>query len=281
MEFEKLDLTVMDKDLSEKEREEWNSIYASFRSKSLMTGKVSGADLFTAGDNQTNCLVVIPYRVKILIPEEEIWFDDSTKRPAHVLRSMPRSEVDFIITYIDREGDWCLASRRQAMLIKQRALIRRGIREGDKVQARILAVGKTHLLAEYGGYDMTLSQRDLSYAMIADLRELYHPGDSRTAVIKGYDEQKNRLTISVKEAEPHPFDGADQRHPVGCRRASAITGKYAGGVFCKLEQNLDCLCTYSAQQYDNNFDIGDEVIVVVTKYNYPKKQIYGKIVAKY
>ncbi len=31
---------------------------------------------------------------------------------------------------------------------------------------------------------MTLSQRDLSYAMIPDLRERYHTGDSYNAIVK-------------------------------------------------------------------------------------------------
>ena len=33
--------------------------------------------------------------------------------------------------------------------------------------------------------------------------------------------------------------------------------------------------------YIKDFQIGDQVIVAITKYNYTKKQIYGKIVAKW
>lgn len=284
MEFNELDLKQLDKDLSEEQRAEWNILYASYRSKSLLHGTVTGVDRISVpgGSGEgANCLIVIPYRVKVLIPEAEAWYDEESKRPEHVLRAMMNAHIDFVITHVDREGEWCLASRRQALMIQRRSFLRLTPEVGRKVQANILVVGRTHLLAECCGYDITLSQRDLSYAMISNLKDRYKPGETRTAVIKGYDKEKDRLAISIKEAEPHPFDGADQRHPIGCRCASVITGKYAGGVFCKLEPNLDCLCTYSAQQYDNNFDIGDEVIVVVTKYNYPKKQIYGKIVAKY
>ena len=47
--------------------------------------------------------------------------------------------------------------------------------------------------------------------MIADLRERYRPGETYTAVIKGYDAEHEKLTVSVKETEPHPFDGGDTR----------------------------------------------------------------------
>ena len=60
-----------------------------------------------------------------------------------------------------------------------------------------------------------------------------------------------------------------------------IGGKYGGLIFCRLEENLDCRCTYGVEQYDADFCVGDQVIVVITRYNYEKKQIYGKIIAKW
>ena len=291
MDFEKLDLTELDKDLSEEQRKEWNAIYASYRSGSILTGRIAGMDTtaVTLRNPETgeperkeiNCLVVIGYRVKVLIPEQEIWFDENTKRPSHVLRSMAGAVIDYVINGIDREGECCTASRRMALAIRRRSFLRLTPESGRKVTASILAVGRTHLLCSVGGFDMTLSQRDLSYAMIADLRERYRPGESHTAIIKAYDGETAQLRISIKEAEPHPFDGADTRHPLRSRRSSVITGKYKGGVFCKLEENLDCLCTYSPNQYDEDFHIDDQVIVAISKFNYTKKLIYGKIVAKW
>ena len=291
MDFEKLDLTELDKDLSEEQKKEWNAIYASYRSGSVLTGRVAGMDTTAVAlknketgeveRQEIHCLVIIGYRVKVLIPESEIWFSEQSRRPSHVLRSMAGATIDYVITGIDREGECCTASRRMALAIRRRSFLRLAPQAGRRVQTSILAVGKTHLLCTCGGFDMTLSQRDLSYAMVPDLRERYHPGDVRTALIKGYDGEKERLEISIKEAEPHPFDGADIRHPLRSRRASVISGKYKGGVFCKLEENLDCLCTYSPSQYDEDFQIGDQVIVAITKFNYAKKQVYGKIVAKW
>lgn len=289
--FRKLDLTELDKDLSEEQRKEWNAIYASYRSASILTGRVVGVDttVLTLNNPKTgepeqkeiNCLVVIGYRVKVLIPEQEIWYSEDTRRPSHVLRSMTGAVIDYVITGIDREGECCTASRRMALAIRRRSFLRLTPEEGRKTTVNILAVGRTHLLASAGGFDVTLSQRDLSYGMIADLRDRFHSGDSYTAIIKGYDGETERLQVSVKEAEPHPFDGAETRHPVRSRRASVIVGKYKGGVFCKLEDNLDCLCIYSPNQYDEDFQIGDQVIVAITKYNYTRKQIYGKIIAKW
>ena len=189
--------------------------------------------------------------------------------------------VDYIITYIDREGEYAIASRRQAMDRKRKLFAREKSKVGDKTTCRILALGIKRCLAECNGYDLMLSQRDLNYGMLPDLREAYRPGEEHTAIIKEIDLKNDIFKISVKEAEPNPFDGAEQRHPVHSRRASRITGKYGGGVFCRLDKNLDCLCTLSPDQLDSNFHVGDEVIIAITLYNYDKKQIYGKIVSKW
>ena len=291
MKLDYLNLNELDKNLSEKEKQEWNSIYASLRARSLLTGKIVGMDTTTVPvkdsdsgkivDKTIYCLVVIAYRVKVLIPESEIWFDDKEKYPPHVLRAMTCAEIDYVITDVDREGECALASRRDALRIRRRILEKSRAKPGDKIPCRVLVAGPSKLLVEAGGYDMTLSQRDISWCMIPDLREEYRPGQEYPALIKAMDLKNGILEISVKEAEPHPFIGADVRHPVGCRRASRITGKYAGGVFCRLDRNLDCMCTYSGNQQDSDFEIGSDAIISIIRFNYEKFQVYGKIVAKW
>lgn len=128
---------------------------------------------------------------------------------------------------------------------------------------------------------MLLGTQDIYYGMIPDLKECMHTGEEHEVILKSYDEKTHQLKISIKEAKPHPFDGAEQRHPVNCRRASVITGKYDGGVFCKLENELDCLCSYLPEQNALDFHIGDRVVIVIRKYNYERKLVFGRILARW
>ncbi len=290
MDFRELDLTELDANLSEEQRKEWNAIYASYRGKSVLTGRVVGIDshFITTNDKESGervrkailNLVVISYRVKVIIPHQEAWFNQDSERPEHVFRSMVGSMIDYVITGIDRENECCVASRREALIMRRKTFAKYDLRIGRKIPVNILAVGNTHLLATYGGYDVTLSQRDLSYGMIDNLKDKYQAGQTYTAIYKGFDEENDIPIISIKEAKPHPFDGVETRHPLNSRRVSKISGKYKGGVFCKLEEELDCLCIYSQYECDEDYDIGDQVIVVITKYDYGRRLVYGKIVAK-
>lgn len=51
-------------------------------------------------------------------------------------------------------------------------------------------------------------------------------------------------------------------------------------MFCNLTDGVTVLCNYSFQYEDGDFQIGDSVTVVIQRFDYEKKQVFGKIVAK-
>ena len=151
---------------------------------------------------------------------------------------MMGADINFIITKVDREGGYAIASRRQAARAQRYFFAHRPdlCRTGSRIKCRMLAVGPRRCLVECYGHDVDLTQRELSYTSIADLRETYHPGDELDCIVKDYNAARREFRISVKETESNPFEGAELRHPVGSRRFAVIAGKYGGGVFCNLPE---------------------------------------------
>jgi ribosomal protein S1 len=135
------------------------------------------------------------------------------------------------------------------------------------------------MLVSSHGFDRILAQKDISYGNKLDLREEFNAGDESEAVFYGFTED-GKIRLSLKDARPHPFIGADKRHPPHTRRTARITGKYAGGVFCALERDLTCYCFYSPEQRDSDYDPGDTVVIVIRNYDYTNKRVYGTIVGK-
>ncbi|GHV35332.1 hypothetical protein FACS18949_13090 [Clostridia bacterium] len=277
--FYALDFHELDKNLSPDEHREWNAIYASYRAGSILTGTVAGVDSINLGGKSVECLVLFNYRVKVLIPRNEVWADDGTAQSDYILRRFLGAEVDYIVREVDRVGGVAVASRKLALNHRRKSFAKHLPEVGELMDCRVLAVASTRLLLECGGFEITLSQRQISYGTILDLREDYKPGQSIKAVFKGL--QDGKISLSVKEVNPHPFDNAESRHPLGCRRVSRIVGKYAGGVFCELERGFTCLCLYSPEQRDSDFDLGDSVIIVVTRFDRDNKLVYGRIVSRW
>lgn len=290
--FFDLNFREMDKYLTPEERKEWNSIYAAYRGRSALSGTVIGVDKLSVGvwnpetkemERKTMyCAVVIPYRVRIVIPATEMW-EKGQERPDFVLRNMVGATIDFLIIKVDRESGFAIGSRRLAMQARRRYFATRPslTKVGAWLKCRVMSVGPRRCLVECYGHDINLTQRELRYASIPDLRNEYHPGMELDCILKRYDAKSHTMEISVKETESNPFDNAQLRHPEGSRRQAVISGKYGGGVFCNLPDGAVCMCSYSYQYTDADFMIGDTVILVVEKHNLEKKQMYGKILSKW
>ena len=290
--FFALNFNELDRALSPEERKEWNSLYASYRGRSVLHGRVIGVDelklkVWNRQTNQTEqksmlCAIIVPYRVRIIIPASEMW-DTGTERPDYVMKSLIGANLDFIIIKLDRENCFAVASRRMAMRARRYYFARRPMlnQTGAKIQCKLLSVGPRRCLAECYGHDIEMTQRDLRYSAIPDLRDEYHPGQELDCIVKSYDAAADRLHISVKEVEANPFDGAIDRHPIGSRRLAKISGKYGGGVFCNLPDGTVCMCNYSYQHDDSDFVVGDTVILTIQNYDMQKKQVYGKILSRW
>ena len=117
----------------------------------------------------------IPFRVRILIPSTEMWMQGE-ERPDYVLRNMSGAVIDFVVTHVDREAGFAIASRRLALRTRRYYFSTQPSmnRAGTRVKCHVLAVGPRRCLVECGGYDIDLTQREMRYTAIPDLREQYH-----------------------------------------------------------------------------------------------------------
>lgn len=290
--FYELDFNELDRGLSEDERKEWNSIYASFRGRSAITGTIIGVDLYARylprsearmlENRRELCAVVVPYRIPILIRESEMW-ELGEERPDFVLRNMVGASIDVIVTKVERTANRAQASRRQASRSQRRFFAAREDLHaaGSRITCRMLAVGPRRCLVDCYGYDLDMTQREIRYAAIPDLRTEFHPGSEIDCIVKEYHPRTGELIVSAKETEVNPFFGAEERHPVGSRRFAMISGKYGGGVFCNLPDGVTCMCNYSYQHEDADFMVGEHVMLMVQRYDQEKLQMYGKIMSKW
>lgn len=289
--FFHLDFHKLDRNLSEEERREWNAIYASYRGGSPLSGTVIGVDMFSLNvrnrrtgevrKRELSCAIVVPYRVRILIPETEMWSGEG--RPGMSLNHIMGATLSFNIIKVDRENGFALASRKSAMKARRSYFAHRAELNalGTQLKCRVIDVGPVRCTVECYGHDIRLTQKDLCYMSVSDLRAVYRPGQELDCVVTDYDADEDRLRVSVKAALSDPFEGAERRHPVNSRRQAVISGKYAGGVFCNLPDGTVCMCSYAYQYEDSDFEIGDTVILTVKRFDSNKRQMYGKILSKW
>lgn len=121
--FFDLKFNELDRSLTPEERQEWNTIYASYRGRSAITATIIGVDPLSiyVWNPQTEqrekktmyCAIVVPYRVRIVIPASEMW-ETGEERPDYVLQNMIGASIDLIIIKVEREAGFAIGSRRLA-----------------------------------------------------------------------------------------------------------------------------------------------------------------------
>ena len=270
----------LDRNLSDDEREEWNAIYASFSSRSLLRNTVIGLESipFPTDDEPEQvltCMVVMRHLVKVLIPLPLFWMEPTGINPNSVIGA----DVDYIIIGVDREGECAIAARSLA-LEQQRwhALNVQHISGGGFVSPTGVGWGPTRNTGDACGFDVTMGQQAMSYTYLADMREEYHAGQQLQAKVLSVGE--DMFALSVRDVGTDPYLNAEMRHPVGSSRIAIISSKYAGGVFCRLTDGCTVVCRYAQQFSDDEFRVGDRVVVQIRSFVDEKRWLRGKIRAR-
>lgn len=100
-------------------------------------------------------------------------------------------------------------------------------------------------------------------------------------LLEGINENDAEGSVQTEKPESVSAEKASEEAMLGSRRLAVISGKYGGGVFCNLPDGVVCMCNYSFQHEDSDFMVGENVMLVVQRYNEEKLQMFGKILSKW
>jgi small subunit ribosomal protein S1 len=126
------------------------------------------------------------------------------------------------------------------------------------------------VFVDLGGVDGLLHITDLSWGRVSHPSEIVNLDQKIRVKVLDYDQERQRISLGLKQLMPHPWEGVEERYPVG----SKITGKVVSiaryGAFVELEKGVEGLVHISEMSWTQNIkhpsmvvSVGDEVEVVV------------------
>lgn len=68
---------------------------------------------------------------------------------------------------------------------------------------------------DLGGVDGLLHITDISWGRINHPSEMFSVGDKIKVKIIGIDEEKNRVSLGMKQLYQHPWTNIDEKYPIG------------------------------------------------------------------
>jgi len=149
-----------------------------------------------------------------------------------------------IIEYKD-EGRNLVVSRRALIEArdKERAVeVRRSIVAGAVVTGRVASVRDFGVFVDLGGgVQGLLHVSEIGWSRVDDPSQMFTPGDEITVKVLSVDEQKQKISLGLKQLTDDPWLTAAERYAVGQVHQARVTRVADFGAFVELEPGVEAL----------------------------------------
>jgi small subunit ribosomal protein S1 len=182
------------------------------------------------------------------------------------------------------EGGRRLVLSRRALLEEERAQrkeeLKQILKEGMVVKGRVVSVRDFGAFVDLGGVQGLLPVSEVAWERVQQIRDHLSMGQEVEVSILQLDWERDRITLSLKQTMPDPWDGVAQRYPEGSKHTGKVVRLAAFGAFVSLEPGLDGLLHISrlggAKRIGHPKEVisqGQEVVVRVESLDADRKRI--------
>jgi small subunit ribosomal protein S1 len=156
----------------------------------------------------------------------------------------------------------------------------------DRLQEGAVLRGVVKNLTDYGafvdlgGIDGLLHITDLAWRRVKHPSEVLSVGDEVTAKVLKFDQEKNRVSLGLKQLGEDPWVGLGRRYPTGTRLFGKVTNITDYGAFVEIESGIEGLVHVSEMDWTNKnihptkvVQLGDEVEVMILEIDEERRRI--------
>jgi small subunit ribosomal protein S1 len=248
---------------------DWSSLEKAFADKAAIAGMVSG--VIKGG-------LSVDVGVRAFMPASR-----SGARDAAEMEKLVGQEIQVRIIKLDVADEDVVVDRRAILEEQDKAAKERRyseVKEGETVHGTIRSLTDYGAFVDIGGVDALLHVADISWARIAKPADVLKVGEEVEAKVLKVDPAKRRISLGMKQLQPHPWDLAGEKYKVGDRVHGAVTRVADFGAFVELEKGVEGLIHLSEMSWTKKVrktsDVvnpGDQVDVVVLGVNPADRRI--------
>ncbi|MDK9726298.1 MAG: 30S ribosomal protein S1 [Sterolibacteriaceae bacterium MAG5] len=234
--------------------------------KGMITGKVKGG------------LTVMANGIRAFLPGSLV-----DTRPIKDTTPFEGKEFEFKVIKLDRKRNNVVLSRRavlEANMGEERQKLLENLQEGTIVKGIVKNITDYGAFVDLGGIDGLLHITDLAWRRVRHPSEVLNVGDEVTAKVLKFDQEKNRVSLGMKQLGEDPWVGIGRRYPSGTRLFGKVTNLTDYGAFVEIEQGIEGLVHVSEMDWTNKnihptkvVQLGDEVEVMILEIDEERRRI--------
>jgi small subunit ribosomal protein S1 len=204
-------------------------------------------------------------------------------RPVKDTSPYEYKQMDFKVIKLDRKRNNVVVSRRAVLEATQgaeRQALLANLQEGAVVKGIVKNITDYGAFVDLGGIDGLLHITDLAWRRVKHPSEILAVGDEVEAKILKFDQEKNRVSLGMKQLGEDPWVGLSRRYPTGTRLFGKVSNLTDYGAFVEIEQGIEGLVHVSEMDWTNKnvhpskvVQLGDEVEVMVLEIDEERRRI--------
>ncbi len=150
----------------------------------------------------------------------------------------------FKIMEFGNQGRNILVSARQVLeeeRQQQRERLQKDLQVGMQVSGTVTSLREFGAFVDIGGVDGLIPIGELAWGQTERVEDVLERGQKVEVMIKSLDWERDRISLSLRETTPSPWDQAAERYAVGSLHQGKVARLAPYGAFITLEPGLDGL----------------------------------------
>ncbi len=248
----------------------WMDLEKALETGELVTGVISG--------KVKGGLTVMANGIRAFLPGSLVDI-----RPVKDTTPFEGKTMEFKVIKLDRKRNNVVVSRRAVLEASQgeeRQKLLQTLSEGSVVKGIVKNITDYGAFVDLGGIDGLLHITDLAWRRVKHPSEVLNVGDEVTAKILKFDQEKNRVSLGMKQLGEDPWVGLSRRYPTTTRLFGKVTNLTDYGAFVEVEQGIEGLVHVSEMDWTNKnvhpskvVQLGDEVEVMILEIDEERRRI--------
>ena len=248
----------------------WIGLEKSMEEGEIITGMVNG--------KVKGGLTVMVNGIRAFLPGSLV-----DTRPVKDTTPYENKEMEFKVIKLDRKRNNVVVSRRavlEATMGADRDALIANLKEGAIVKGVVKNITDYGAFVDLGGIDGLLHITDMAWRRVKHPSEVVQVGDEVEAKILKFDQDKNRVSLGIKQLGDDPWSGLARRYPSGTRMFGKVANLTDYGAFVEIETGIEGLVHVSEMDWTNKnvhpskvVQLGDEVEVMVLEIDEERRRI--------
>jgi small subunit ribosomal protein S1 len=248
----------------------WNDLERALNEGTLVKGVISG--------RVKGGLTVMTNSIRAFLPGSLV-----DMRPVKDTTPYEGKEYEFKVIKLDRKRNNVVVSRRAVLeetMGEERQKLLENLREGTVIKGIVKNITDYGAFVDLGGIDGLLHITDLAWRRVRHPSEVLAVGDEIDAKVLKFDQEKNRVSLGLKQLGEDPWVGISRRYPQGTRLFGKVTNITDYGAFVEVEQGIEGLVHVSEMDWTNKnihptkvVQLGDEVEVMILDIDEDRRRI--------